>query len=209
MKLKRKSIINANDVGYLLVILILSSIVFLQKCDNGSQVAPAPKVDTVVKYVEIHDTVPGKPRHIKGKRDTIWLDSLIYTPDTSYPKLLEQYKSLGNKHFAINIYKSEFKIGSYGKAVVTDTVRANHLMSSGLVYDIKIPEKTITIVKPEDPKRQVFLGFGAFGNKRSPIDGVFVGGVYKDRQDRLSGASIGYNNGQLNFGLSSFWKIKF
>ncbi len=207
--MKLNKLITKNDIGYLLVILILTSVVFFQKCDGGPQIAPAPKVDTVIKYVEIHDTVPGKPRHIKGKRDTIWLDSLIYVPDTSYPKLLEQYKALGNKHFAINIYKSEFKIGSYGKAVVTDTVRANHLMSSGLVYDINVPEKTITIVKPADPKRQVFLGFGAFGNKRNPIDGVFVGGVYKDRQDRLSGASVGYSDGQLNFGLSSYWKIKF
>lgn len=207
--MRKRSLVNKNDIGYLLVIVILSSVVFFQKCDSGSQVAPAPKVDTVIQYVEIHDTVPGKPRHIKGKRDTIWLDSLIYIPDTSYPKLLEQYKSLGNKHFALNIYKSEFNIGSYGKAVVTDTVRANHLMSSGLVYDIKVPEKTITIVKPEDPKRQVFLGFGAFGTKRNPIDGVFIGGVYKDRQDRLSGASVGYSDGQLNFGLSSYWKIKF
>jgi hypothetical protein len=207
--MKVNKFINKNDVGYLLVIVILTIVMFFAKCDKPSQVAPAPKVDTVIKYVEIHDTVPGKPRHIKGKTDTLWLDSLVYIPDTSYPKLLEQYKALGNRHFAINIYKSDFTIGSYGKATVTDTVRANHLMSSGLVYDIKVPEKTITVIKPEDPKRQVFIGFGAYGTKRNPVDGVFVGGVYKDRQDRLSGLSIGYNEGQLNFGLSSFWKIKF
>lgn len=206
--MKVNKFINKNDVGYLLVIVILTIVMFFAKCDKPSQVAPT-RIDTVIKYVEIHDTVPGKPRHIKGKTDTIWLDSLIYVPDTSYPKLLEQYKSLGNKHFALNIYKSDFTIGSYGKATVTDTVRANHLMSSGLVYDIKVPEKTITVIKPEDPKRQVFIGFGAYGTKRNPVDGVFVGGVYKDRQDRLSGLSIGYNEGQLNFGLSSFWKIKF
>jgi len=191
------------------VIAILGAIVFLQKCDGSDVVPPAPKVDTVIKYVEIHDTVPGKPVHIKGKKDTIWLDSLIYIPDTSYPKLLEQYKALGNKHFSTNIFRNEFKIGTYGKASVTDTIRANQLIASGLVYDIKVPEKTITIEKEAPAKRQVFLGFGAFGNKRNPVDGVFVGGVYKDRQDRLSGASIGYSNGQLNFGLSSYWKIKF
>lgn len=206
---KRKSLINQNDIGYLLVIAILGAIVFLQKCDGGDNIVPPPKIDTVIKYVEIHDTVPGKPKYIKGKRDTIWMDSLIYVPDTSYPKLLEQYKALGNKHFSTNIFRNEFKIGTYGKATVTDTLRANQLIASGLVYDIKVPEKTITIIKPEDPKRQLYLGFGAFGNKRNPVDGVFVGGVYKDRQDRLSGVSVGYNNGQLNFGLSSYWKIKF
>lgn len=207
--MNRKSIISVSDIGYILVIVLLTIIMFFQKCDKPSQVAPLPKIDTVIRYVEIHDTVQGKPKFIKGKKDTLWIDSLVYIPDTAYPKLLEQYKALGNKHFSSNIYRNEFKLGTYGSVVAIDTVRANQLISSGLVYDIKIPEKTITIVKPEDPKRQVFLGFGAYGNQRNFIDGVYVGGIYKDRQDRLSGASIGYGNGQLNFGLSSYWKIKF
>jgi hypothetical protein len=206
--MKRKSLINKNDIGYLLVIVILTIVVFFQKCDSPSQVVPPTRIDTVIKYVEIHDTVLGKPKFIKGKKDTIWLDSLVYVPDTSYPKLLQQYKYIVDKHFTTNIFSSEFAIGSYGKATVIDTIRGNKLISSGLVYDIKVPEKTITIVKPEDPKRQVYIGFGAYGNKRNFVDGVYVGGIYKDKQDRLSGASIGYGNGQLNFGLSSYWKIK-
>jgi hypothetical protein len=206
--MKLNNLINKNDVGYLLVIAILTIVMFFEKCDKPSQVAPT-RIDTVVKYVEIHDTVPGKPRHIKGKTDTLWLDSLVYIPDTSYPKLLEQYKALGNKYFTTNIYTNEFKVGTYGKASLTDTIKANQLIASGLVLDIKIPEKTITVIKPEDPKRQMYIGFGAYGNQRNFVDGVYVGGVYKDRQDRLSGLSVGYGNGQLNFGLSSFWKIKF
>jgi hypothetical protein len=207
--MKKRSLINKNDIGYLLVIGILTVVMFFEKCDRPSQVVPPVKVDTVVKYVEIHDTVPGKPRHIKGKTDTLWLDSLVYIPDTSYPKLLEQYKALGNKYFTTNIYRNEFKIGTYGKASVTDTIRSNQLIASGLVFDIKVPEKTVIIEKEAPAKRQVYIGFGAYGNQRNFVDGVYVGGIYKDRQDRLSGASVGYGNGQINFGLSSYWKIKF
>jgi len=204
-----KNLVNKNDIGYLLVIVILGIVVFFQKCDSSSQVAPAPKIDTIVNYIEVHDTVKGKTKFVKGEKDTLWMDSLVYAPDTSYPKLLEQYKALGDKHFSTNIFKSEFELGQYGKATVTDTVKGNQLISSGLSYTLSIPEKTITIEKQAPPKRQIYLGFGVYGTKINPIDGVFVGGVYKDRQDRLSGVSVGYDNGQINFGLSSFWKIKF
>lgn len=205
----KKGLVNRNDIGYLLVIVILGSIVFLQKCGGGGDNVPPPKIDTVVNYIEVHDTVKGRTKFIQGKKDTLWADSLVYVPDTSYPKLLEQYKSLGDKHFSTNIFKSEFELGEYGKAVVTDTVKGNQLISSGLSYNLSIPEKTITIEKPAPPKRQLYVGFGGFGNKSNYVDGVYIGGVYKDKQDRLSGVSVGYSNGQINFGLSSYWKIKF
>lgn len=204
-----KNLVNKNDIGYLLVIVILGIVVFFQKCDSSSQVAPAPKIDTIVNYIEVHDTVRGRTKFIQGKKDTLWADSLIYVPDTSYPKLLEQYKALGDKHFSTNIFKSEFELGQYGKAVVTDTVKGNQLISSGLSYNLSIPEKTITIEKPAPPKRQLYIGFGGFGSKDNYVDGVYVGGVYKDRQDRLTGVSIGYGSGTIQFGLSSYWKIKF
>lgn len=208
--MRKKSLINQNDISYLLVILILTSVVFFQKCDRPSQVdVPAPKVDTVVKYVEIRDTVLSKPKFIKAKKDTLWLDSLVYIPDTSYPKLLEQYKALGDKHFSTNIYRNEFKLGTYGSAISTDTVKANQLISSGLVYDIKVPERTITVEKLSPVKRQLYIGFGGYGGARTIIDGVYTGVVYKDRQDRLTSVSVGYGNKQVQFGLSSYWKIKF
>lgn len=208
--MRKRRLLNQSDIGYLLAILILTSVVFFQKCDKPSQNDfPAPKVDTVITYVEIHDTVPGKPKYIKGKKDTLWLDSLVYVPDTSYPKLLEQYKALGNKHFSTNIYRNEFKLGTYGSATSTDTVKANQLISSGLVYNIKVPEKTITIEKLSPANRQLYIGFGGYGSTRTIIDGVYTGIVYKDRQDRLTGISVGYGNKQVQFGLSSYWKIKF
>ena len=207
--MKRKGLVNQNDIVYLLIIAILAIIVFFQKCGGDKYIPVEPKIDTVVQYVEIHDTVLSKPKYIKGKKDTLWMDSLVYIPDTAYPKLLEQYKALGNKHFSTNIYKNEFKLGQYGKATVSDTLKGNQLISSGLVYDITIPEKTITLEKQAPAKRQLYIGAGAYGNRQNIVSGVYVGGLYKDRKDRISGVSVGYGNNQLQFGISSYWKIKF
>ena len=196
------------DNIYALVILALVLIILFQKCGNSPENTEKPKIDTVIKYIEIHDTVKGKTKFVKGDTDTLWIDSLIYIPDTSYPKLLQQYKELGYKYFTTNIFKSEFSLGEYGKATVTDSINHNKLIGSSMSYSIKVPEKTITITKPEDPKRQVYVGFGAFGNKTNFVDGVYVAGMYKDKQDRLTGVSVGYQNNQVQFGLSSYWKLK-
>lgn len=191
-----------------IVIIFLIFIILLQKCGSGEPKQEPAKVDTTVKYITVHDTVPGKTKFVKSKKDTLWLDSLIYVPDTSYPKLLSQYLKLGNKYFATNIYKTEFKIGKFGKGRVIDTLRSNKLVGSGFEYDIVVPEKTITIIEPEAPKRHVYVGFGAYGSKQNIVDGLYVGGIYKDKQDRLTGVSVGYGSNQIQFGLSSYWKIK-
>jgi hypothetical protein len=196
------------DHIYSLVILALLFVILLQKCGDSPEPPAKPKIDTVIQYIEVHDTVKGKTKFVKGKPDTLWMDSLVYRPDTLYPKLLQQYKELGYKHFSTNIFRSEFILGEYGKATVTDSVNHNMLIGSSMSYNIKVPEKTITITKPEDPKRQVYVGFGAYGNKRNFVDGVYVAGMYKDKQDRLTGVSVGYQNNQVQFGLSSFWKLK-
>lgn len=205
---KEKGLINQNDIGYLVLIAILSIVIFFQKCGGKSYIPPAPKIDTVIHYVEIHDTVKGKTKYIKSKPDTLWMDSLVYRPDTSYYKLLDQYKALGNKHFSTNIFKSEFSLGEYGKATVTDTINHNQLISSGLSYKITIPEKTITIEKQAPAKRQLYIGAGTYGSRQNIIDGVYVGGLYKDRKDRITGASIGYGGGHIQVGVSSYWKLK-
>lgn len=206
--MRKNKIINQNDIGYLLVIAVLAIIVFLQKCSGGSVEVPKPRIDTVVKYVQIHDTVVGKPKIIRAKKDTVWRDSLIYIPSENYDSLLLQYQMLGDKLFTTNVYKSEFKLGTYGKATVTDTVRGNQLIANYLSYDIKIPEKEITVTKPAKPVRQVYVGTMITGSQLAPINGIYIGGLYKDRKDRISGASIGYTNNQIHFGISSYWKIK-
>jgi hypothetical protein len=195
-----------NNILYI-IIATLIVIMFLQRCGGGNASIP-PKVDTIIDYIEVHDTVKIEPKFIKSDVDTLWMDSLIYIPDTSYEHLLEQYKKLGDKHFSTNIFKSEFELGQYGKATITDSIKANQLISSSISYNLSIPEKTITIEKQSPPKRQVYLGLGGYGNKKVPINGVYVGALYKDRKDRIFGYSIGYNN-SIQIGISSYWLLKF
>jgi hypothetical protein len=204
--MKKQQIINQNDIGYLLVIIILGAIVFLQRCGSGGVEVPKPKIDTVIKYVYVHDTVPGKPKFIKGKTDTLWMDSLVYVPSSNYDSLLQQYKDLGNKLFATNSYETEFKLGTYGEAKVFDTLKGNQLIGSQLTYNLKIPEKEITIIKPAKPVRQIYVGTMLTGTQLAPIGGLYLGGLYKDRKDRIFGAHIGWNR-EVQYSLSSYWKI--
>lgn len=208
--MKRKSLINQSDIGYILVIVLLTIIMFFQKCDKSSHVEiPVPRIDTIVNYVEIHDTViVKKTKLIKSEPDTLWKDSVLYMPDTSYPRLLKQYKDIGNRFYTTHMYKTVFPIGNYGSVSVVDIVKANQLVSSQLVSNLVIPEKTVTIIKQSPPTRQIYLGLGAYGSKRNFIDGVYVGALYKDRKDRMFGYNIGYNK-TIQFGLSSYWKVKF
>lgn len=196
---------------YNIIILILVIIILLQRCGGGKPAVEnqdKPKIDTITKYVYIHDTIPGKPRVIRSKKDTVWRDSLIYVPSENYDSLLLQYQMLGDKLFMTTVYESEFKLGNYGKAKVIDTVRGNQLIANRLSYDIKIPEKEVRVVEPAKPVRQVYIGTTITGSQFNPINGIYLGGLYKDRKDRIFGASVGYGHNQLQFGASSYWKIK-
>lgn len=197
-----------NNLLYI-VIGVLILIVLLQRCGGGEpQVAPAPKIDTVIKYIKIHDTIKGKPKYIKGETDTSWITLIQYVPDTNYPKLLQQYKALGGYHFTRNTYKTKFPI-KYGVATVTDTVFGNELISSNLELDVVFPEKTVTITKQAPPVKQLYIGTFLTGDKKDFINSINVGLLYKDRKDKIFGLSLGYNNvGTIQYGASSYWKIK-
>jgi hypothetical protein len=120
-----------------------------------------------------------------------------------------QYESLGGMLFTTNIYETEFPIEKYGKVKITDTVRANKLMGNGLTYDLKFPEKTVYVVKPAKPTRQLYVGGMLVGSNISPLSAIYAGGMYKDRKDRLFGVHVGFNGQELLYSVSTYWKIKF
>jgi hypothetical protein len=192
-----------------LVIGVLLIIVLLQRCGGGEpSVAPTPKIDTVIKYITVHDTVKGKIKYIKGETDTSWITLIEYVPDTNYPNLLKQYKAIGDRHFKTNIYKTKFPI-KYGSAQVTDSIFGNELVNSKLELDVVFPENTITIVKPAPPVRRLYIGTFLTGDKKEFINSINIGMLYKDKKDKIFGASVGYNNvGTIQYGISSYWKIK-
>jgi hypothetical protein len=192
-----------------ILILGLIIVILLQRtgCTYLPKHPPLSKTDTVIEYLEVHDTVPGKPILLKAKKDTIWRDSIQYKPDTSYAGLLKQYNSLDDKFFTEHIFKTDYKLGTYGTASVFDTVVANMIIGNSIAYSVTIPEKIVTIVRPYSPVKQLYLGGGVYGNPLTPIKAVNVGLLYKDKRDRIFIASIGFD-GQPIYGFSSYWKIK-
>lgn len=192
-----------------LVIIALVAVVLFQRtgCTHIPAEAPKPIIDTFINIVEVHDTIKGKPVFIKAKRDTLWRDSLIFQPDTNYANLLKQYIALGDSHFAKNIYKTSYELDSFGTASVVDTVSANKLTGRLISYNLNIPTKTITVTKTAPPVKQLYIGGGLYGNPLTVIKSVNLGVLYKDKQDRIFVASVGFD-GQLIYGFHSYWKVK-
>jgi hypothetical protein len=198
------------NILLLAIIALLLVTVFQCKKIREIEIESA-NVDTVVEIIEIHDTIktPGKIKFVKGETDTLWLTEIEYMPDPDHEKLLRQYMALGAKHFAKNSFETRFPVGEYGVAIVRDTVLENKLVGSGLELDVIFPSKTITITKPAPPVKQFYIGTSITGDKQELVNSVNVGGLYKDKKDRIFGASIGFNEtGRLQYGVSSYIKIK-
>ena len=198
-----------NKILYVVVFALVAIILFQR--DGCTYIPPNPpeqqKVDTFINIIEVHDTIPGKPIFIKAKRDTLWKDSLIFKPDTNYDQLVKQYTALLDSHFTKNIYNTNYQLDSFGTATVVDTVSANKLTGRLISYNLNIPTKTVLVTKPAAPTRQIYLGGGIGGNSASFIRSAYIGGLYKDRSDRIFGVQLGVDN-QLFYGVSSYWKIK-
>lgn len=198
------------------IILVLVLIIFLQRCGSGPAPTPEkPRVDTVTvvdtQYITKRDTVYGKPKpSAPPKVDTSWRDTLRLK-DSSYQYLLDRYIELGDRFYARYTYEQKFKVDSIGHITVKDTVVSNVITGRSLVYDLKYPvikeKTTVTIHEPYKPKRQLYVGGSLWGNQVSLLNGASVGVIYKDRKDRMFGANVGVFNSQLNYGVSSYWKI--
>lgn len=198
------------SIPYIGIILLLLVILLQNRgcIDQKEQYNTPPKIDTMVVYKYIHDTIPGKPVYLKTKIDTsVWMKRSDNIPDTTYKGLLSQYKGLGNKYFSTNIFKTDFKIAEYGSITLTDSVRENQLVSSVLTTNLNIPVTTITIEKSSPPKRQLFVGGSFVMNKTDVISGVYGGLQLKTKRDRLYGISVGWA-GKPQLAGSLYYPIK-
>lgn len=192
-----------------LSIVILLGVVLFQYNKIKNFQPPAPRIDTVINYVEIHDTVPGKPKLIKIiDKDTVFYPKIEYLPHPDYDILLTQYENLIVKHFSKNVFQTTVPI-KYGIATILDTVTENKSIGNQLILDVMFPEKIITITKPAPPTRQYYLGTIGSITNQDFLNSISVGGLYKDKKDRIFGASIGINgSGKVQYGISSYVKIK-
>lgn len=196
--------------GRILSYLIISVLVFLvlaRGCRDKS-VETITKIDTLVVYDTVKEIIQGKTVFIKSKIDTsIWVKKADLKPDTTYNGLLHQYMTLGNKHYSINTFETEFKIGDYGTVVVSDSIQENWLKSSIIKTNLTIPTTTITVEKQAPPSIQLYIGPRIYGNKLEPISGVYGDISLKTKKDRLYNFSVGYN-GEIQYGLGVQYKIK-
>lgn len=201
-----------NSIPYI-IIGILLTIIFLQwkQCSKPAEVVVV-KIDTVVKVVEIRETVHSDTLYIvSSERDTMWKESVIYVPDSTYKGLLAQYYTLGDKYFTTNYINTTFPIKDYGYVVVSDTIKENLLAGSGMQTFLKIPERTITIDKEVvlPPASEIFLGGGIGVQPTTFMNSIYFGGLYKDKKRNMYGININYSPSiGLSYGVSYYTRIK-
>jgi len=189
------------------VILVLLSIIILQKCG-----APAPvEAPTVVRdttWIVKDSLIVSKPQLIKSisveSHDTIINQ---YLPDTNYAKLVIQYQEVVNTLLAKNIHLDSIRIDSNGYVKITDTVQRNLITGRSSQVNIRYPIVKETITLPAKKVTQMYVG--GVVQAAPAINQISVGALLKTRNDFLFGTSLGVNtNGALQYGVGAYWKLK-
>jgi len=193
-----------------IIIIVLIIILLLQRCGGGHSISDIViKRDTV--YVEHSGTVITKPQLVKTEPYAVPIDrwNTEYLPDTNYDKLLKQYESIVRELLAKNIQSDSIKIDSIGHVYVTDTVSKNLIVGRSTHYNLHYPIITNTIIVPEKKRNQLYIGGSVEGSQITPFDQLNLGLLLKTKSDKIFGISAGIDmNGQIQYGLSSYWKIK-
>ena len=199
--------INFNNI-LSIAILILAVIIVLQRSNSSPDIIEKPIVvrDTIwQKKDSVIYTSPKVVQTIPVK-----IISEKYLPDPNYDKLVLQYQELVKLHLAKNIQKDSVKIDSIGFVKVTDTVQNNIVQNRKWEYNIKYPIIKETVIQPPKKVNQLYIGGGLQGNQYNIINSINGGILYKNKKDQIYGLSVGINtNGQVVYGVSSYWKIKF
>ena len=199
--------INFNNI-LSIAILILAVIIILQRINSSPDIVEKPIIVRDTVWQKKDSVIYTSPKVVQ----TIPLKIISekYLPDPNYDKLVLQYQELVKLHLAKNIQKDSVQIDSIGFVKVTDTVQNNIVQNRKWEYNIKYPIIKETIIEPPKKVNQLYIGGGLQGNQYNIINSINGGILYKNKKDQLYGLSIGVNtNGQVVYGLSSYWKIKF
>lgn len=190
-----------------LIIGVLLLVIFLQRCDTDKPVTSIPpvvKIDTV--WVKHDSVIYSKPKIITVVKG---VPEIQYVPDTSYSKLVIQYKSLVDLCTAKNVYSDTLKIDSIGYVNVKDTISKNRIQGRSYNYNLKYPVVTKTITLQAPLKTQVYMGGGLQGNQYNIVNQFSAGLLLKTKKDQIYGLYTGINNnGRIQYGLQTYWKIK-
>ena len=199
--------INFNNI-LSIAILVLAIIIVLQRKSSTPDVIGTPIVIKDTVWQEKDSVIYTSPKVVQTI--PVKIISEKYLPDPNYDKLVLQYQELVKLHLAKNIQKDSVQIDSIGFVKVTDTIQNNIVQNRKWEYNLKYPIIKETIIEPPKKVNQLYIGGGLQGNQYNIINSINGGLLYKNKKDQLYGLSIGVNtNGQVVYGLSSYWKIKF
>jgi len=196
------------DLKYIVIGVLVVIIILMRNCE--STVVPKEPV-VITKYDTIwkktHDTITKEVKVVKIQY--VKPEGPEYTPGENIDTCRARFNYLLKQHIARRTYKDTIALDSLGTITVIDTVWLNKLSKRTYIKDYKIPlvTKTITIIKQQDPKRQLYIGGNLFGDRRT-LQSFTPGVLYKDRKDRIFQANVGVNfDGTLIFGVGTYWKI--
>jgi hypothetical protein len=197
------------DFKYIIIAVLVSIILVMKACDNHIETIDEPivltKYDTVWKHT--HDTIIKKVNVVK----IIHPKEPVFLPGDNIDTCKSRFNELAKEYTAKLVYCDTIKLDSIGIITVVDTVSYNKIKDRKYIRNYKIPlvTKTTTIIKPTDPKRQLYFGGNLFGNNRN-LQSISPGIIYKDKKDRIFQANVGLNfDGQIIYGIGTYWKIKF
>lgn len=191
-----------------IAILILAVIIVFQRSNSSPDIIEKPVVVRDTVWRKKDSVIYTSPKVIQTI--PVKVVSEKYLPDPNYEKLVLQYQELVKLHLAKNIQKDSVQIDSVGFVKVTDTVQNNIVQNRKWEYNIKYPIIKETITQSPKKTNQLYVGGGLQGNQYNIINSINGGLLYKNKKDQIYGLSVGVNtNGQMVYGVSSYWKIKF
>ncbi len=199
--------INFNNI-LSIAILILAVIIVLQRSNSSPDIIEKPIVIRDTIWQKKDNVIYTSPKVVQTI--PIKIISEKYLPDPNYDKLVLQYQELVKLHLSKNVQKDSVKIDSIGFVKVIDTVQNNIVQNRKWEYNIKYPIIKETVIQPPKRVNQLYIGGGLQGNQYNIINSINGGILYKNKKDQIYGLSVGINtNGQVVYGVSSYWKIKF
>ena len=199
--------VNFNNI-LSVAILILAVIIVLQRSNSSPDIIEKPIVVRDTIWQKKDSVIYTSPKVVQTI--PIKIISEKYLPDPNYDKLVLQYQELVKLHLAKNIQKDSVKIDSIGFVKITDTVQNNIVQNRKWEYNIKYPIIKETVIQPPKKVNQLYIGGGLQGNQYNIINSINGGILYKNKKDQIYELSVGLNtNGQVVYGVSSYWKIKF
>jgi hypothetical protein len=186
-----------NKIPYIVIVALVVVIILMRSCCNvDSKETTYVKTDTIYKVTK--DTV------IKNVK----VVSVRYVPVKE--TIFKSIDTCNKEYNRQTVYRDTIKLDSIGGITIIDTVFQNRLGKRTIFKDYKIPlvTKTSTIIKAQQPNRQLYIGGNLFGDRRS-LQMITPGLLYKDRKDRIYIANVGINfDGSITYGVGAYFKIK-